>query len=332
MRYLTWKEGKYHRGGNLLSEAQIANLSLILIPKFQVFASIQTYSESGEIISCPFYMDLDGDFYEALLDAQYATHLIMEAMGVEPLVFFSGNKGFHIIVPVDVHHPYCHYASKFWASMVSKTLTTLDNKVYRSRSMFRMENSKASREGSYKVRLSIDELMNLKKEDILKLAMNPRDHDMPIPNMSKINMEIVQQAIQGGETLIPPPPNTQNDDFLSDFKEDFTPCLKKLLYETPAEGSRNTAVFVLAKFLKRCDFNFDDGLNIVLSQPHWSEYEQEDNGGVSKVFKTIYRNGEIPHIGCRGSTDQAALMRTKCEEFCFFNSKMPNFSEVFKRG
>ena len=97
-KYYTWTQGQYFRGQQLLAKTQIGNLLAALDSKEEAFATIQDYDKDGAVIGCPLYFDVDSDdLVEAhgmMLDIVTELDAVL---GVCPIVWFSGSKGFHII-------------------------------------------------------------------------------------------------------------------------------------------------------------------------------------------------------------------------------------------
>jgi hypothetical protein len=72
----------------------------------------------------------------------------------------------------------------------------------------------------------------------------------------------------------------------------------------------------------------EKALNIVLSQPDYSEYESVGNE-VTKVFKSIYHSNSVSRVGCKSGSNDAEFLRLNCEPLCPFSD---SFSELgFKR-
>lgn len=110
--------------------------------------------------------------------------------------YFSGAKGFHIIVPTWVlgegftDIPNLHITMKKIAQMAAQELTRnkltlseayektgIDPSVYDYRRLFRLTNSINSKSGLYKIRVDYKEIKELSLKEIKELASKPRDEE-----------------------------------------------------------------------------------------------------------------------------------------------------------
>lgn len=101
----------------------------------------------------------------------------------DPLVFFSGSKGFHIGVPAtwrpgpsaDFHI----VARRFCLDLAETAGVVVDPTVYSKTRLFRAPNSRHAKTGLHKLRVSLDEIMHLKCEVIVEKARRPDSFDVP---------------------------------------------------------------------------------------------------------------------------------------------------------
>ncbi len=158
------------------------------------FCTVQRFEDSthkeGELQTAPMYFDLDSEnIQESLRDARTLVDALTKGFDIEPQIWFTGNRGFHIEVPAGVMgiepHPHLTYHYRYLAEDLIErtTVKTADRTVYSIRRMWRIENTKHSKTGLYKVRLTPSELMGT-IESIRELAKEPREFedDEPYPN------------------------------------------------------------------------------------------------------------------------------------------------------
>ena len=104
------------------------------------------------------------DDYEVDLDALY--------------LFFSGAKGFHILIPSEMFNPKpsdnLNDIFKQMALSITKDIIKIDTAIYDKVRLFRMANTINSKSGLYKIPLSAGELLHLSVDDILDLAKTTR--------------------------------------------------------------------------------------------------------------------------------------------------------------
>lgn len=328
MHYFAWINERGHWCcQHLLPMTQISRLNS-LVSEHPRFMSIQQYSEAGEILSCPLFLDFDSHDDSSLKDAQYALYMIQDVMNITPRISFSGNKGFHFIIPYTVKGPYCHLAVRDWALRIG-TLPTLDKSIYRAHSMFRVLNSPASQPGYYKIPITAQELMSLSFNNIAEMAKSPRQLHLPDIDLSKIPEDIIAEI----EGFTPPVFNSVQDlkTYSSDLQTEITPCIESLISNLPAKGDRHNAVYTVSTFLKKCGLTELEAKNLLLSNPDYQAYEEDtsDFRGVSKVIRAVFSSPTIPHVGCQGKSNMAALLQTRCSRLCFFRDDFPDIKEMF---
>lgn len=101
----------------------------------------------------------------------------------DPLVFFSGSKGFHIGIPatwepersVDLHR----VARRFCLDLAEAAGVVVDPSIYSKTRLFRAPNSKHPKTGLHKRRFSTNEIMHLKLDAILDMAKTPEPFVVP---------------------------------------------------------------------------------------------------------------------------------------------------------
>lgn len=283
------------------------------------FASLQTYDAMGNTMFCPVYADLDGkDPKKAQDDAQYIVYLIGEMTNLIPDIYYSGNKGYHIIIPHKIEHPQCHLVAKHFFEYLAMDIPTLDKRVYRTQSLLRLPGSPASRPGYFKVQITKQELMGLSHEGIAELGRAPRIGSIDECDLSKLNDEFLE-VIEAGKRKIPVYQGQAFSEFLKDLGEEMTPCLAKMIETPPQTGVRNQTVLLLARLFKKCGFTEQATLELLLQRQHFADYEGSERG-VSKVLSSLFKSNRPSVIGCKMGND-AALMKSFCDPLCWFNEE-----------
>ena len=174
----------FHSGSSYSKWLRTNNLTPLL-EKFNYndcFATIQQYKNAEmtgkeEPYIAPLYFDLDykSDPSKAQKEAITVIKFLTETLCIDSLavrVYFSGSKGFHIIVHEKVFsiEPFnylnkvfkliCGYLS-LHLSVNDVPLETLDSTVYTVRRMMRIPNTKHADTNLYKIELTHDELNSL---------------------------------------------------------------------------------------------------------------------------------------------------------------------------
>lgn len=216
-KYFTWTDDEgYFRGQQLLSKEQIATLLSHLPSKSEAFATIQDYDAEGNCIGCPLYFDIDSpSLWDAYHEMQELVEDLRATLDVEPLVWFSGSKGFHVVCPVYIRHERCHELVKL---MVDDVTDIGDRSVYRSRSMWRCDNTWNSKGEKYKVAvnsyaklndMNMCSRMNIHVPHSHNWKVRDADISAYIPRLPKFEDKVINNAN-------------------ADFYEDFRPCMRKL--------------------------------------------------------------------------------------------------------
>ena len=164
-------------------------------PEKECFNTIQEFvsdvSQTQEEHDCPFYLDIDNsNLGQSHMDARKFVDYILSSYGdIYPKVWFSGSKGFHILIPQQlfgaVGNSKLIYHWQYLAGYFAKELQidTIDKGSYTLPRLWRIENTpnykSIKKEGDpllYKIPLSLYELGHLSIDDIKSLAIRPRDY------------------------------------------------------------------------------------------------------------------------------------------------------------
>lgn len=146
---------------------------------------------SKAYIVAPLYIDIDGN---SLNDNDYniakketisviqilKNNFFLKNEDIE--IFFSGSKGFHIIIPAEVLgiQP-CKNLNVIYKSFVQKIesmikdSSCIDTGIYDNRRLFRLPNTINSKTGAYKIQITEKELRTLSVSEMLSLAGGPRE-------------------------------------------------------------------------------------------------------------------------------------------------------------
>ncbi len=98
-------------------------------------------------------------------------------------VYFSGNKGFHVLLPL-AHRPppapeFPRHARAFAETHAADAGVTIDAGIYDVNRIVRLPNTKHPKTGRFKRRVEPRELFSLDAATVLKLAESPGGHGLP---------------------------------------------------------------------------------------------------------------------------------------------------------
>ena len=312
----TDKKGKWF-GYDLLPLSSCAKLFKQVKDISEVHLSIQNFSEKGEAESCPIYFDLDGD--EALEHMRILCTIIKKRLGVTPDVYFSGRRGFHIVVKHYIKHKKCNLIVKYIVDkLCAGSDVVLDPQVYGTKHLIRADGS-LHFGGSYKVKLNSLEC-NCSMEKIRELASQGRRQPSISEHiLSKDGIDLINTLIEEAVVVVEREPKYTEYNGDGDWENDIQPCLYRMLTELPQDGKRNMAIYLLARYFKSRGLTFDEALVIMNNQVHWNMYDQY--GDVSKVFSSVYNSNSRSGVGCKSCTASAEYMRSLCDSSCIFSIK-----------
>jgi hypothetical protein len=138
----------------------------------------------------PFYIDIDSDDISKSIKALKRTLAILRSNGLtekQIYIWASGKRGFHLLVPMRV---FTHEVPTRRLPFIYKQLMIMlslpdevDRTVYSSGKgrMWRVENKKRIDAGTYKVKISFEEALNLTEDLLADLIQSPREDSLVIP-------------------------------------------------------------------------------------------------------------------------------------------------------
>lgn len=323
-RYFAWIERGRWWGNELLTTSQIQILLSTFGYKHQVFASVQTYGDDDRILACPFYADFDhkdASLGETQEDVKKFVFRILSELSVVPLIYFSGNKGFHVLVPIPIAGKDCHFVVREMARELGGDLKSLDQAVYRPRAMFRLPGSPASKEGFYKTQLTRDELFNCSSEEIQLLARNRTQRQIFECDTSKTSQSAWDELVALAEARLPV--KRPRGDLTLGYQSVTTPCILTFLEDGVHTGERNRALFVLAKHFKSLGYTMEEAVEELREHEHWKLWDDTREAPILPVLRSVFRSKQPVKIGCRTGLD-GEIMREHCSLFCPFNEKFPD--------
>ena len=324
LRYFAWKERGFWMGGKLLTRTQIVSLLGHLEGRAETFASVQTYNPDETILSSPIYADLDHQTNLALVQADTRTLVssIIHHLNVVPDIYFSGNKGFHVIVPHEIYHPRCHEIVRTLIANLTGSLGTLDQSVYRTRSLLRTEGSPASKPGYFKTKISRQELFALTPDEIQAIAKDPAKRTVREFDQTKLLIDTLADLVQSAIEALPErkPFNASHAQW-----SPMTPCLQTLYTVGTSPGNRNKAIFMLAKHFKINAVPELEAEAAMMAQPHFRDWEETGVTKVLSVIRSVYRNRTAPKLGCKTGSE-GELLRAHCNPFCIFSDAFPELN------
>jgi hypothetical protein len=232
-------------------------------------------------ILAPFYLDLDADIqtpkdYEYIRDVAVRTVYILHTIFSIPLskiqTYFSGHKGFHILIDHRIFGlcplQRLNDIYKAWAIHLSMEygITNLDVKIYDRRRLFRLPNTINSKTGLYKVWIPLSLLKESTYESIKEYARTPKFY---FASPDVMNKEAAVRFLSKARLIYTKKPRKKDTYQIPKQKEELLPCIKTLLSEGVSEGSRNKMTILLANSLLQRGYTQEEMRDMVTE---WNEY------------------------------------------------------------
>ena len=224
-----------------------------------VYASICLFTQSSREspYTCPFFLDVDceNDLERAHGEVLGACNLLIEHIGIDPEcldIHFSGAKGFHVIVPLEVFgQPLYQGVMAIWSELAKRLakedLKRIDLAVYQPSRVLRLANSINSKTGLYKVPLEFKELKDLGLGYVLEIAKSPREEDsMAMPEECPQVIAWFNNAMDWVQVRNVYRKHEEVHQFKNGWRK--PPCIRKLETGKLSQGIRHTAYFELSRF------------------------------------------------------------------------------------
>lgn len=275
------------------------------------FYTIQSYSPNADLMSCPIYIDIDSpDLYEAYNQTKCAIEAIRH-MGIEidVHVWFSGSKGFHIILPYIVNGSRCF---EYVREIVKEFTSDADMSVYTNRRMWRVQDTINSKSGMYKVYLG--DLSNLSFEKVIEMAK--ANEGLPI-NMTAQKCSILDEIL--ASIKLPVFDCSVNHDYYS------TPCIDWLLAErVTTKGNRHQIAYVICRHFFLMGKTKQDAEKSIEQLPMYNDKAKKQ---FRTILRSVYTHG-AKGISCKGMDD---FLQDYCHGLCPFNNNW-KVADIFKGG
>lgn len=314
------------------------------------FATIQRFktedSSREELYIAPLYFDLDYKENPSVAQSEaiklvdfLVTELCIDSLAIR--VYFSGSKGFHIIINEKVFNfepsNYLHKVFKYIRTFLSiklgdkdKPLVSLDPVVYGCKRMIRIPNTKHSTTGLYKIELTHEELKELPLDRIKQIAIAPRGSlytEAQLAAASRFTKEAAEffkRHLKDYEDLSLYAQDTSATEFLFNKKE-FPVCVQHVLSQKWGKSNRNNSVMQLAAYYKEAGFTLAEATNAITKwitkfTTEETTYDVERKITNAKgVIRTIFESEEQYKFGCAfirslhgDKTEEGSIDRVPC--------------------
>lgn len=294
------------------------------------FATIYMYDrkdQSSANLYAPLYIDLDlkmkgnKDYQKVKRDLLHVVTALNMSYAV-PFdyirVFFSGNKGFHVLVDpeifgieprTDLNELYRAVAHDLKKMTMFKTV---DTGIYDRVRLFRLPNSLHSETGLYKVPVPIDFIRASDYETIVEYASSPKYVEFPEPRfIQEASIKFFDGVQRFKETENVSMGGNGSRKVYANGK--LMPCIQDMLATPAASGTRNNSTVIMASALCQSGWSREDALNELLrwnkehNMPSLSEREVR-----TTVFSAFKEFDQGKTYGCRAIKDLGMCVPHRC--------------------
>lgn len=285
------------------------------------YSTIYKYDNKNQDMAniiAPFYIDLDiedleKDFDKLKRDIMLLTRKLKTLFKLTDeniQYFFSGSKGFHIIIPYsifgikpckDLNDKYKMLAIELKSYTITKSI---DTRIYDTKRLFREVNTINTKTNLYKVPITIKNIKEFSYEELIEYAKAPKEEykvdssynqeaDIAFNNLiielkerqkRTINHKVARQMLENKELL---------------------PCVKYILQNGAQKGGRNNTAMALASSLyQRNPNDYEEVLDIMKT---WNIKKLDTplaERELENTVKSAYRNvQDSKRYGCAAFID-----------------------------
>jgi hypothetical protein len=275
-------------------------------------------SESAFIV--PIFADIDSesDLPGARESAIILCQMIIDRIKVpqdQLEIYFSGHKGFHVLVPCEVFRPiYLPGVFALYKRIAEKAeqagVKHIDKGVYTHQRIFRCSNSRHGKSGLFKIPLTFEGLRDTSIEGILKIARSPcPENTFVTPRFCEGPAEWYRRVIEWFENNKKLSSNQKiNTKFRKGWR--MTHCVKTIEAAVVPDGIRHQLYVSLARYFGYLNMHPDEMLE---------RLEAIDKRNPIRDPDSIERAVEFgcEHPGFPGCDDEV-LQRYCCKADCFY--------------
>ena len=250
---------------------------------FQCLYKYSSLDTETPLLYAPFYLDLDADItsekkFKKIIPDVARAYLGLMSLGLKPEeieLYFSGSKGFHIVVDPRilgiVPSTELNAIYKAWALYLSHiyAISIIDLRIYDKRRLFRIPNTINSKTGLYKVPVSLQFLYDHTYDDLMEYATSPKNEKEPVYKINRTAaLRFYQKSKQYKKSKVK---NKEVSFEIPETKQELLPCVQTILREGAIKGARNNTLIVLASCLLQSGYTMAEVNKIAID---WNELNE----------------------------------------------------------
>ena len=327
MSYLKVSSIRYYTNGagghfshHVLIDDDVIRLFMNNNMSSDMFCSVQSYDIHGNEYMSQLVFDIDNEDIVVAYDiAKSIADDVEYKYDTDTSIWFSGSKGFHVITGLVGHGDKANIAMKSIAFNISREI---DPAMYKSRSLFRLPNTRNSKSGLFKIQVKYNEsIKSIYNRAMSQQAYEPIEYDLYNSKFSVdhiTSLESVNMVTQHDHVNITH----------SDWRETLSPCISTMLDEGVQEGFRYEVCFYLVRHFRICGLDIDEAIDVASTLDVFSD------GGYSDGMIAHYYSGMIRNVGCLTGT-LSSYMQSRCVSSCvhskeFIDGVARNFTSIIQ--
>lgn len=270
------------------------------------YSTIYSYDNKDQNIAnyiAPLYIDLDAEYLERdyeklrrdvfLIIRRLKTLFFLEDDNIQ--LYFSGSKGFHILVPYevfgftlskDINTKYKIIATELKSYTITKSV---DTRIYDNKRLFREPNSINTKTGYYKVQLTLSDLRTMSYDDLIEFSSKPRE-------LLDVNKALNKKARDAFDSFIEQVKEKQKRSINHKVagtmlaNKELLPCVKYILAYGAVKGGRNNTAMALASALFQRDMNQERVLSLMKEWNSTKLDEPLSEREIATTTRSAYNN------------------------------------------
>lgn len=229
-------------------------------------------------------------------------------------IYFSGNKGFHVIISnsvfgiqpcKDLNEKYKQIAKSILEITVNKTV---DTKIYDKKRLIRMPHTINGKTGLYKVPITEECLRNYNYQDMIEYAKTDKD----IVYEEPIFIEKAALIFNEKSKVIKPIRNNTSKPIINPNYE-IPICIKNVFKYGAEKGQRNNTLILLASSILQKGVDIDECIDLLLQ---WNDKNLDPlpEHEVIITIKSAYKGlMEGRKYGCSAAKDLGLCIGKECK-------------------
>lgn len=234
-------------------------------------------------------------------------------------VYFSGNKGFHVIVSHEVFNiKPCQNLNAYYkeiAMRFKERIKSIDIKIYDNKRLLRLPNSINSKTGLYKIPLDIELAKTISRNELFRYAKFPRFVKKPKPKPVFGAMTAFRALMEEYDKKVEEE-NQKRSSNRTDHGgsvNTLPPCIKIMLRDGVKRGMRNNALAIIASSVFQNNIDIDTAEAILTQWNNTVVVPRLPQREIINTIRSIYRmHTNNRAYGCAAVKEMGFCIKNKC--------------------